>query len=74
MCNFCNLLFCYENDIHLKKKIYLKNKIFIASAGNQTRINCLEGSYADNYTTDAVLTLLLLSAQVPQPHSPATCI
>ena len=36
-----------------KKKIYLKNKIFIASAGNQTRINCLEGSYADHYTTDA---------------------
>ena len=46
----------------------------IASAGNRTRINCLEGSYADHYTTDAVLTLLLLSAQVPQPHSPATCI
>ena len=46
----------------------------IASAGNRTRINCLEGSYADHYTTDAVLTLLLLSAQVPQPHSPAMCI
>ena len=27
----------------------------IASAGNRTRINCLEGSYADHYTTDAVL-------------------
>ena len=25
----------------------------IASAGNRTRINCLEGSYADHYTTDA---------------------
>ena len=24
-----------------------------ASAGNRTRINCLEGSYADHYTTDA---------------------
>ena len=46
----------------------------IASAGNRTRINCLEGSYADHYTTDAVLTLLLLSAKVPQPHSPAMCI
>ena len=23
-------------------------------AGNRTRINCLEGSYADHYTTDAV--------------------
>ena len=27
-----------------------------ASAGNRTRINCLEGSYADHYTTDASLT------------------
>ena len=26
----------------------------IASAGNRTRINCLEGSYADHYTTDAL--------------------
>ena len=26
-----------------------------ASAGNRTRINCLEGSYADHYTTDAFL-------------------
>ena len=25
-----------------------------ASAGNRTRINCLEGSYADHYTTDAI--------------------
>ena len=31
----------------------------IASAGNRTRINCLEGSYADHYTTDAVLIPLL---------------
>ena len=27
----------------------------IASAGNRTRINCLEGSYADHYTTDATI-------------------
>ena len=27
-----------------------------ASAGNQTRVNCLEGSYAHHYTTDACLT------------------
>ena len=27
-----------------------------ASAGNRTRINCLEGSYADHYTTDACWT------------------
>ena len=26
-----------------------------ASAGNRTRINCLEGSYADHYTTDALM-------------------
>ncbi len=32
------------------QKIQEKN---IASAGNRTRINCLEGSYADHYTTDA---------------------
>jgi hypothetical protein len=25
-----------------------------ASAGNRTRINCLEGSYAYHYTTDAI--------------------
>ena len=29
------------------------NRKNIASAGNRTRINCLEGSYADHYTTDA---------------------
>ena len=26
-----------------------------ASAGNRTRVNCLEGSYAHHYTTDASL-------------------
>ena len=31
------------------------DKKFSASAGNRTRINCLEGSYADHYTTDAFL-------------------
>ena len=31
----------------------LVEDIKIASAGNRTRINCLEGSYADHYTTDA---------------------
>ena len=29
------------------------NKIIIASAGNRTPINCLEGNYANHYTTDA---------------------
>ena len=36
----------------------------IASAGNQTRINCLEGSYADHYTTDAVPIVLLPKSKV----------
>ena len=31
----------------------------IASAGNRTRINCLEGSYADHYTTDALIESML---------------
>ena len=31
----------------------LGKKKKVASAGNRTRINCLEGSYADHYTTDA---------------------
>ena len=26
-----------------------------ASAGNRTRVNCLEGSYAHHYTTDALI-------------------
>ena len=29
-----------------------------ASAGNRTRVNCLEGSYAHHYTTDADKTHL----------------
>ena len=34
-----------------------KKKIkFNASAGNRTRVNCLEGSYAHHYTTDAFLS------------------
>ena len=36
-----------KNDYRERKKT--------ASAGNRTRINCLEGSYADHYTTDALL-------------------
>ena len=30
----------------------IKEKIY-ASAGNRTQINCLEGNYANRYTTDA---------------------
>ena len=45
----------------------------IASAGNRTRINCLEGSYADHYTTDAVLIVLLPKSQVFQQILPVLC-
>ena len=41
------------------------NKSF-ASAGNRTRINCLEGSYADHYTTDADILRSELSCLVYQ--------
>jgi hypothetical protein len=42
--------------------IKYKNKH--ASAGNRTRINCLEGSYADHYTTDAIMERQELASQV----------
>ena len=32
-----------------------QRKRVIASAGNRTRVNCLEGSYAHHYTTDALM-------------------
>ena len=38
-------------------KFFTKNN---ASAGNRTRINCLEGSYADHYTTDAYRQIRIL--------------
>ena len=50
-----------------------KKKRSDASAGNRTRVNCLEGSYADHYTTDALLTLVLPKAQVFQQKQLATC-
>ena len=31
----------------------------IASAGNRTRVNCLEGSYAHHYTTDALMVFFI---------------
>ena len=34
-------------------RFVIGNEKAIASAGNRTRINCLEGSYANHYTTDA---------------------
>ena len=51
---------CITLNIHL---LDFKGKT-IASAGNRTRINCLEGSYADHYTTDAVLVNLIHNRKV----------
>ena len=34
-----------------------------ASAGNRTRVNCLEGSYAHHYTTDAAIVTLIRQIQ-----------
>ena len=39
-----------------KKKNFDQN---YASAGNRTRVNCLEGSYANHYTTDALHTWIV---------------
>ena len=39
----------HQHNVNLVKHY----KKMYASAGNRTRINCLEGSYADHYTTDA---------------------
>ena len=46
-----SLFFSIKNIINDKTFILEKT----ASVGNRTRINCLEGSYADHYTTDAVM-------------------
>jgi hypothetical protein len=35
-----------------------------ASAENRTRINCLEGNYADHYTTNALIFPLLISEKM----------
>ena len=42
-----------EVDCYNSFKKSSLSKIKIASAGNRTRVNCLEGSYAHHYTTDA---------------------
>jgi hypothetical protein len=34
---------------------FINNTAKIATAGNRTRINCLEGNYANHYTTVAVV-------------------
>ena len=46
----------YDTGLAFPQKIRSTFKTFSsASAGNRTRINCLEGSYADHYTTDATV-------------------
>ena len=42
-----------EVDCYNSFKKSSLSKIKIASAGNRTRVNCLEGSYAHHYTTIA---------------------
>ena len=44
----------FHFKINKKKSIIIGKEKTNASAGNRTRINCLEGSYADHYTTDAL--------------------
>ena len=41
----------YNNELICKKK--KRRKRYFALAGNRTRVNCLEGSYAHHYTTNA---------------------
>ena len=57
----------------LNRKRFGRHKKNIASAGNRTRINCLEGSYADHYTTDAVSSVFLSESKVPQLILPVPC-
>ena len=47
-------IFLVANFISYTRRV---SKQKYASAGNRTRINCLEGSYADHYTTDAFMSL-----------------
>ena len=56
-----------ENSICLQFEIimfyWLVARVWkkIAMAGNRTRVNCLEGSYANHYTTDACWNILWYS-------------
>ena len=51
------------------KNVLLGNWDENASAGNRTRVNCFEGSYAHHYTTDACFTILLCTPKwKPQIH------
>ena len=50
-----NLLYRMEAQYLRVVLLSIKQKKIIASAGNRTRVNCLEGSYAHHYTTDALM-------------------
>lgn len=55
----CPLHFKYcvfQNSSHQSLSVYSVLRIF-AMAGNRTRVNCLEGSYAHHYTTIACWNL-----------------
>ena len=47
------LILKWNPDTGICLRFVIGNEKAIASAGNRTRINCLEGSYANHYTTDA---------------------
>ena len=45
---------CATVDVcEIYSKVWISRKKGLASAGNRTRVNCLEGSYAHHYTTNA---------------------
>ena len=55
LCATTSLVFFKKIPLHSvsKVKIFFSGNKKNASAGNRTRVNCLEGSYANHYTTDA---------------------
>ena len=64
MCSFPDtfglLLNIEERGIRSAFKSKKQGKNKAASAGNRTRVNCLEGSYAHHYTTDALINYLTI--------------
>ena len=46
----------------------ISSKKYNAMAGNRTRINCLEGSYADHYTTIAWWFIMCLYINLLNVH------
>jgi hypothetical protein len=54
--NICIILYKKTRTVKVRAHYIVKITRYEdknASAGNRTRVNCLEGSYAHHYTTDA---------------------